>query len=134
MSVLSKLYKSFFCDENHNVSSRRDDFLELTQIRRKRRPSRRSGCEISQMASINQFSHDSSFNDTMRVEKTVLRHDRVCHYCITYKAPSRPRMPHTNEIAISRGYYKTYGKSDLSGTSRMQGYDRESGLRFLIKH
>jgi len=131
MFVLSKS-NLFLYNEKHNVSSRRDDFLEFTQIRRKRQLSRRSG--ISQMASINQFSHDSSFNDTMRVEKTVLQHDRVCHYCITYKAPSWPRMPHTNEIAISRGYYKTYGKSDLSGTSRMQGYDRESGLRLLIKH
>ncbi|XP_024889784.1 uncharacterized protein LOC112466119 isoform X1 [Temnothorax curvispinosus] len=28
------------------------------------------------MASINQFSRDSSFNDTMRAEKTVPRHDR----------------------------------------------------------
>lgn len=89
---------------------------------------RRSGRGISLMASINQLSRDSSLNDTMRVEKTVPRHDRVCHYCITYKAPSRPRMPHTNEIASrSRGgYYKTYGKSDLPGTSRMQGYDRRS--------
>jgi len=64
----------------------------------------------------------------MRAEKTVPRHDRVCHYCVTYKAPSRLRMPHTNAIAsrIYDGYYKTYGKSDLPGTSRMQGYDRES--------
>lgn len=97
----------------------------LTQIHRKRQPVRRSKRGIFLMASINQLSRDSSLNDTMRVEKTVPRHDRVCHYCITYKAPSRPRMPHTNEIASrSRGgYYKTYGKSDLPGTSRMQGYD-----------
>lgn len=64
----------------------------------------------------------------MRAEKTVPRHDRVCHYCVTYKAPSRQRTPHTNATASRTydGYYKTYGKSDLSGTSRMQGYDRES--------
>lgn len=118
-----------FRDERRNVSSGKDGFLEYTQIRRKRRPVRRSGRGIPPMASINQFSRDSSLNDTMRAEKTVPCHDRVCHYCITYKAPSRPRTPHTNETASrSRGgYYKTYGKSDLSGTSRMQGYDRESG-------
>jgi len=51
------------------------------------------------LASINQLSRDSSLNDTMKVKKIVQRHDRICHYCITYKAPSRLRTPHTNETA-----------------------------------
>jgi len=41
----------------------------------------------------------SPLDDTMRAEETVPRHDRLCHYCVTYKAPSRRRTPHTNETA-----------------------------------
>lgn len=124
-----EIHESFFAIKGVTYLLGRMVLSSIRRYGRKRRPVRRSGRGIPPMASINQFSRDSSFNDTMRAEKTVPCHDRVCHYCITYKAPSRPRTPHTNETALQSrdGYYKTYGKSDLSGTSRMQGYDRESG-------
>jgi len=44
-------------------------------------------------------ARSSPLDDTMRAEETVPRHDRLCHYCVTYKAPSRRRTPHTNETA-----------------------------------
>lgn len=91
------------------------------------------------MAAINQLARDSqraaAYNDTMRAEKTVPRHDRVCHYCVTYM-PLRGRARRIRmRLHRGRGCYKTCAKSDLPGTSRMQGYDRENPpVRLLIEH